>query len=105
MLDYFFNHETKNGNRFHYTWEDRKDSGFNQWGIQFEQLGATLDTLGVSPTRENLKGASVYIIVDPDSYKETAKPNFMTAKAAIFWANSRRPSRAWVKARAREIRV
>jgi unsaturated rhamnogalacturonyl hydrolase len=91
VLDYFFNHETKNGNRFHYTWEDRKDSGFNQWGIQFEQLGASLDTLGVSPTRENLKGASVYIIVDPDSYKETAIPNFMTAKAAD-------EIEAWVKA-------
>jgi unsaturated rhamnogalacturonyl hydrolase len=91
VLDYFFNHETKNGNRFHYTWEDRKDSGFNQWGIQFEQIGASLDTLGASPTRENLKGASVYIIVDPDSYKETAKPNFMTAKAAD-------EIEAWVKA-------
>ena len=91
VLDYFFNHETKNGQRFHYTWEDRKDSGFHLWGIQFEQLGATLDTLGVSPTRENLKGASVYIIVDPDSPKETAKPNYMNAKAAD-------EIEAWVKA-------
>ena len=91
VLDYYFNHETKNGQRFHYTWEDRKDSGFHLWGIQFEQLGATLDTLGVSPTRANLKGASVYIIVDPDSPKETAKPNYMNAKAAD-------EIEAWVKA-------
>lgn len=91
VLDYFFNHETKNGQRFHYTWEDRKDSGFHLWGIQFEQLGATLDTLGVSPTRENLKNASVYIIVDPDSPKETAKPNYMNAKATD-------EIEAWVKA-------
>jgi unsaturated rhamnogalacturonyl hydrolase len=91
VLDYFFNHETKNGQRFHYTWEDRKDSGFHLWGIQFEQLGASLDTLGVSPTRENLKGASVYIIVDPDSPKETAKPNYMNAKTAD-------EIEAWVKA-------
>lgn len=91
VLDYFFNHETKNGQRFHYTWEDRKDSGFHLWGIQFEQLGASLDTLGVSPTRENLKNASVYIIVDPDSPKETAKPNYMNAKAAD-------EIEAWVKA-------
>jgi unsaturated rhamnogalacturonyl hydrolase len=91
VLDYFFNHETKNGQRFHYTWEDRKDSGFHLWGIQFEQLGASLDTLGVSPTRQNLKGASVYIIVDPDSPKETANPNYMNAKAAD-------EIEAWVKA-------
>jgi unsaturated rhamnogalacturonyl hydrolase len=91
VLDYFFNHETKNGQRFHYTWEDRKDSGFHLWGIQFEQLGATLDTLGESPTRDNLKNASVYIIVDPDSPKETAKPNYMNAKAAD-------EIEAWVKA-------
>lgn len=91
VLDYFFNHETKNGQRFHYTWEDRKDSGFHLWGIQFEQLGASLDSLGVSPTRENLKGTSVYIIVDPDSPKETAKPNYMNAKAAD-------EIEAWVKA-------
>ena len=47
--------------------------------------------MGVSPTREILKGASVYIIVDPDSPKETAKPNYMNAKAAD-------EIEAWVKA-------
>jgi unsaturated rhamnogalacturonyl hydrolase len=82
VLDYYFNHEyrkTKSGKieRFHYTWDDRKDSGFHQLGIQFEQLGASLDTLGSAPTLANLKGASVYIIVDPDSPKETAKPNYV----------------------------
>lgn len=87
VLDYYFNHEyrkTKEGKpeRFHYTWEDRKDSGFWLWGQQWQQLGASIDSLGASPTQQNLKGASVYIIVDPDSYKETSKPNYMTAKAA-----------------------
>ncbi|MHA8066867.1 glycoside hydrolase family 88 protein [Aquirufa sp. ROCK2-A2] len=87
VLDYYFNHEyrkTKDGKseRFHYTWEDRKDSGFWLWGQQWQQLGAKIDSLGSSPTQQNLKGAAVYIIVDPDSYKETSKPNYMTAKAA-----------------------
>ena len=84
VLDYYFNHEInkEKNERYRYTWEDRKDRGFSLWGIQFEQLGASLDSLGVSPTRENLKGASVYIIVDPDDSKESDKPNYMTAKAA-----------------------
>jgi unsaturated rhamnogalacturonyl hydrolase len=84
VLDYYFNHEInkEKNERYRYTWEDRKDRGFSLWGIQFEQLGARLDSLGVSPTRENLKGASVYIIVDPDDSKESDKPNYMTAKAA-----------------------
>jgi unsaturated rhamnogalacturonyl hydrolase len=87
VLDYYFNHEyrkTKEGKaeRFHYTWEDRKDSGFWLWGQQWQQLGATIDSLSASPTQQNLKGAAVYIIVDPDSYKETIHPNYMTPKAA-----------------------
>lgn len=95
VLDYYFNHEyrkTKEGKaeRFHYTWEDRKDSGFWLWGQQWQQLGATIDSLSESPTQQNLKGAAVYIIVDPDSYKETSRPNYMTTKAA-------NEIEAWVK--------
>lgn len=85
VMDYYFNREyrkTKEGKseRFHYTWEDRKDSGMHLWGIQFEQLGAELDSLPVAPTAENLKGADVYIIVDPDTPKETPNPNYIQAK-------------------------
>ncbi|MEY4383211.1 MAG: hypothetical protein RI995_753, partial [Bacteroidota bacterium] len=85
VMDYFFNREfrkTKEGKseRFHYTWEDRKDSGMHLWGIQFEQLGATLDSLPVAPTLQNLKGADVYILVDPDTPKETANPNYIQPK-------------------------
>lgn len=85
VMDYYFNREyrkTKEGKteRFHYTWEDRKDSGMYLWGIQFEQLGAKLDSLPVAPTLKNLKGADVYILVDPDTPKETAKPNYISAK-------------------------
>lgn len=85
VLDYYFNHETRKSKsgkmeRFHYTWEDRTNSGFNQLGIQLEQLGAVIDTLGVAPTVGNLKDAALYIIVDPDSPKETSKPNYVTKK-------------------------
>ena len=43
-LDYYFNHEfrpTKDGKteRFHYTWEDGKDSGYSLWVIFLNILG------------------------------------------------------------------
>ncbi|RXK47518.1 glycoside hydrolase family 88/105 protein [Aquirufa rosea] len=87
VLDYYFNHEyrkNKQGKmeRFHYTWEDRKDSGFQLLGTQIEQLGARIDSLDQAPTLKNLANANVYIIVDPDSPKETSKPNYMRAQDA-----------------------
>ncbi len=95
-LDYFFNREvrkTKDGQteRFHYTWEDRKDSGFWLWGRQFEALGAKLDSLPVAPTAANLKGTDVYILVDPDSPKESPHPNYIEAPHIEALAD-------WVKA-------
>jgi hypothetical protein len=81
-LDYYFNHEvhrTASGKteRYHYTWEDKANSGFSVWGDIFKKLGATLDTLGVAPTVGNLKGTAVYIIVDPDTKKESPHPNYI----------------------------
>ncbi|HET9276981.1 MAG TPA: glycoside hydrolase family 88 protein, partial [Flavitalea sp.] len=43
------------------------------------------------PTRDNLKGASVYVIVDPDTKKETDQPNFIQpdhAAAITDWVKS-----------------
>ena len=40
-------------------------------------MGAKTSTLITAPNAKNLKSADVYIIVDPDSKKETAKPNFI----------------------------
>ena len=82
VLDYFFNHETRKNadggiERFHYTWEDPTNSGFQFWGDVFRDFGAILDTLADAPTVENLKKASVYIIVDPDTKKETESPNYV----------------------------
>jgi unsaturated rhamnogalacturonyl hydrolase len=82
MLDNYFNNEYRkdNGLKYHYTWEDRFDSGFAWFGSIFNDFGANTATLTVAPTTQNLKNASVYIIVDPDTKKETASPNYMTAK-------------------------
>jgi unsaturated rhamnogalacturonyl hydrolase len=84
-LDYYFNHEfRKNASDgqepFHYTWEDRQHSGFWLWGNIFRELGAETVSIPATPTAENLKGIDVYIIVDPDTKKETANPNFIQPK-------------------------
>jgi len=83
-LDTYFNHEThktKDGiERFHYLWDDEKSSGFSIWGAIFKANGFTLDTLGKAPTLANLRNGSVYIIVDPDTKKETANPDYIESK-------------------------
>lgn len=81
-LDYHFNREFRkdlNGNteQFHYTWEDRMHSGFWIWGQVFSDLGAKTTALRAAPTAKNLKTAAAYIIVDPDTPKETAAPNYI----------------------------
>jgi unsaturated rhamnogalacturonyl hydrolase len=84
-LDYFFNNEyRKNASgameRFHYTWEDTRSSGYSIWGDIFKKQGATLKSLTVEPSAESLKGSDIYIIVDPDTKKETANPNYIEAR-------------------------
>lgn len=80
VLDDYFNHEVrKDGSVWHYKWNEMGHPGFYAFGKQFESYGATLDTLSGAPTAQNLKNASVYIIVDPDTEKETEKPNYISA--------------------------
>jgi unsaturated rhamnogalacturonyl hydrolase len=92
MLDDYFNHEVrKDGSVWHYKWEEKGHPGFYTFGKQFESYGATLDTLSAAPTAANLKNASVYIIVDPDTDKETEKPNYISdtdAQNIADWVKS-----------------
>jgi unsaturated rhamnogalacturonyl hydrolase len=81
LLDYYFNNEyrkdvTGTSIRYHYTWEDRANSGFSLLGYLFRQYGAHTDSLPVAPTAGNLKKASVYIIVDPDDEREVPSPHY-----------------------------
>jgi len=81
-LDYYFNHETHKNNkgepeRFHYLWEETGNNGYFILGENFKSEGFALRSLESAPTPANLKGSSVYIIVDPDSKKENPKPNFI----------------------------
>jgi hypothetical protein len=95
-LDYYFNHEVhknKSGQeeRFHYLWEDRASSGFSIFGDAFKNAGAKLNSLDEAPDAGNLKATNIYIIVDPDTKKESPNPNYIEEKdiAAI---------EKWVKA-------
>jgi unsaturated rhamnogalacturonyl hydrolase len=80
LLDRYFNNEYKDGKRFHYTWDDEKDSGFSWLGKIFKTKGAKLDNLDIAPSKSNLKKGQVYIIVDPDHKKDVPKPNFISNK-------------------------
>ncbi len=77
LLDRYFNNEYRANERFHYTWEDAENSGYAWWGQIFRDFGAQTTSLDVAPTGENLKNASVYIIADPDTWKETQNPHFV----------------------------
>jgi unsaturated rhamnogalacturonyl hydrolase len=95
VLDNFYNYEFKqdakgNVNSFHYTWDDKSNGGFAMLGDIFKTYGFGLKALTDAPTASNLKEADIYLIVDPDTYKETAKPNVIeTADANTI--------SAWVK--------
>ena len=96
LLDVYFNNEwkqTSSGDkyRFHYTWDDTTNSGFFVLGELFKRSGAEIQQLESAPNKKNLKKAAIYIIVDPDTEKETMHPNFMTDAYANTIAS-------WVKA-------
>jgi unsaturated rhamnogalacturonyl hydrolase len=95
LLDNYFNHELRkddNGREvtWHYVWDELDINGYSIFGNAFKNYGASLATLPVAPTSENLKDASVYIIVDPDTPKETEDPKYLDEKTAAVIAD-------WVK--------
>ena len=84
VLDRYFNSEKRKDATgrdvyWHYTWNERSHPGFYTLGYIFEKHGSKISSLDVAPTAANLKGASVYIIVDPDHKKDNPNPNFVSA--------------------------
>jgi len=82
LLDYYFNNEWKKDAtgtnvRFHYTWDDKANSGFAMLGDIFSMYGVKKVALESRPTAKNLQQGSIYLIVDPDTEKETPNPNYM----------------------------
>ena len=95
-VDNFFNNEYMTGPTgdkipFHYLWEEDDNNGFSLFGKVFNDAGVKTATLKSAPTTAKLKSSNIYIIVDPDTQKETANPNFMNADHAKQVAE-------WVKA-------
>jgi unsaturated rhamnogalacturonyl hydrolase len=95
LLDTYFNNEWRPGPAgknvlFHYVWDDQANSGFAALGSIFQQYGFATKSLATAPSAAALKGADVYIIVDPDTEKETEKPSYMNQAHATVVAG-------WVK--------
>ena len=96
LLDNYFNNETRkdiNGNleSFHYVWNEWDNNGFGLLGDHIRYLGAKTETLKQAPNLSNLAKADVYIIVDPDTKKETANPNYMhkeSIAALVTWVKN-----------------
>lgn len=97
VLDDYFNHElrksqiTSGDEVWHYKWNEMPDAGFYAWAQIFKSLGSQTAQLSATPATANLKDADVYIIVDPDTEKETTKPNFVDpqhVKAISDWVKA-----------------
>jgi unsaturated rhamnogalacturonyl hydrolase len=94
VLDDYFNHEIRKSKLdsrdevWHYKWDEMPDAGLYTWGGIFRSLGASLATLSAAPTAENMRNADIYIIVDPDTPKETANPKYVEpphVKVIVDW--------------------
>jgi unsaturated rhamnogalacturonyl hydrolase len=96
-LDSYFNNEfqkeraTGQMESFHYKWEERDNNGFQFLGNAFTYIGAGINTLYAAPDATNLKKSDIYIIVDADTEKETATPNYVQpahVKAITDWVKA-----------------
>jgi lysophospholipase L1-like esterase len=86
LLDCFYNNEWRPDEsgkpvRFHYVWHDTTNSGFSILAKLITDAGACIDTLCQAPTDSSLRRASVYVIVDPDTPKESLAPNYIQPDA------------------------
>lgn len=85
VLDSWFNDEhVKDASgkmiSYHYKWEETDNGGFSIFGDAFKRNGAQISTLYNEPTEKNLKQADIYIIVDPDTKKESPDPKYIMSK-------------------------
>ncbi|HVV56049.1 MAG TPA: hypothetical protein VHC47_12015 [Mucilaginibacter sp.] len=95
VLDSYFNDEhTKDASgkliSTHYKWEETDNGGFSIFGQAFKNNGAQISTLYDEPTEDNLKQADIYIIVDPDTKKESPDPKYIEprdVKVIADWVN------------------
>lgn len=92
-LDSYFNNETIKTptgltEPYHYKWEQRDNNGITFLAEAFTNTGAAINTLKDAPTASNLSKSNIYIIIDPDTKKETPEPNYVEdahVKAISQW--------------------
>lgn len=96
LLDSYFNDEHKKDVTgrmisYHYKWNEVDDNGFSIFKEAFKNAGATgISTLYRSPDPDVLGSADVYIIVDPDTKKESPNPKYINTESIEVIRN-------WVK--------
>jgi unsaturated rhamnogalacturonyl hydrolase len=96
LLDDYFNAEKKADvsgiiKPYHYKWDEWHNGGFYMLGDIIESAGLQTGTLSAAPTTDNLRDASIYMIVDPDHVPDNPTPNYMTVDYVQTIVN-------WVKA-------
>jgi unsaturated rhamnogalacturonyl hydrolase len=82
LVDSYFNDEhrkdiTGRTISYHYKWDEMTNNGFSFLGQVFNNYGMKTGTLYDAPTAENLKKASIYIIVDPDIPRENPNTKYI----------------------------
>lgn len=85
LLDDWFNAEKKKDilgilKPYHYKWDEMYNNGFFLLGQVFNAHGVQTKTLSAAPTKENLKNADIYLIVDADNTADNPTPNYVQAK-------------------------
>ena len=96
VLDNYFNHEwrkdaTGKETPWHYLWDEKDNGGYSLFGFVFNKHGVQTKTLSAAPAAQNLKGADIYLIVDPDTENETRSPNYFQPKdidAIYIWVKA-----------------
>jgi len=83
LLDSYFNNEHKKDDRgisipYHYKWNEADNDGFSIFKEAFKNAGASgITMLNSAPDMDVLGSADVYIIVDPDTKKESPNPKYI----------------------------
>jgi hypothetical protein len=83
LLDSYFNDEhtkdiTGKTISYHYKWEETDNNGFSRFKDAFKKAGASgIATLYGIPFAKILASADIYIIVDPDTKKESPMPKYI----------------------------
>jgi unsaturated rhamnogalacturonyl hydrolase len=93
MLDYFYNSEVKKNadgteSLYRYTWDSKDLRSYSIWGGIMSAKGIKLSSLETKATIQDLKKADVYIVADPDNFRDKPNPNYMNAtdaKAIASW--------------------